>query len=186
MKPFFIIVVVACIIIACNNAKNPPEETKAVNSTKAIGISNTSGYTPTYSSSFEMGDVKNAETVLALWKDWDNGNLEPSKMNFADSMSFYTSDGSVIAGPKDSALAGAQSFRDMFSSVKTTLHAIFPIKTADKNEDWVCAWGTEVYTDKTGKTDSTHIQETWRFNKNGKIDLLYQYSRMAKPKKASK
>ena len=33
-----------------------------------------------------MGDVKNAEAVLAFWKDWDNGNLEPSKEHFADSV----------------------------------------------------------------------------------------------------
>ena len=66
------------------------------------------------------------------------------------------------------------------------MHAIFPVKSTDKNEDWVCIWGTEVNTDKKGKTDSVHLQETWRFNKDGKIDLLYQHSRVAKPQKAAK
>jgi hypothetical protein len=183
MKQILIVVAVAGII-ACNTAeKTPPEETKAVSATKASGISNSSGYTATYSSSFEMGDVKNAEAILALWKDYDGGNLAPSKTHFADSVAFYTADGSVIAGPRDSAVANIQHYRDMFSSVKSTVHAIFPIKSTDKGEEWVGIWGTEVNTNKKGKTDSVHLQETWRFNKDGKIDLFYQFARVAKPQK---
>jgi hypothetical protein len=183
MRKIFIAVITASLF-ACNTAeKTPPEETKSV-TTKAV--INTAGYSPTYSTSFEMGDAKHAEAVLTLWKDWDNGNLEPSKMLFADSIQFYISDGSVIAGPRDSAIANAQNFRNMFSSVKSTVHAVFPVKSTDKNEDWVCIWGTEVNTDKKGKTDSVHVQETWRFNKDGKIDLLNQHGRVAKPPMASK
>lgn len=184
MKQIFIAVLAACIF-ACNTAeKTPPGETKAVPATKAE--INLAGYSPTYSVSFEMGDSKHAEAVLALWKDWDSGNLEPSKMLFADSVRFYTYDGSLITGPRDSAVAGAQNYRNMFSAIKSTVHAIFPIKSTDKNEDWVCIWGTEVNTDKKGKIDSVHLQETWRFNKDGKIDLLYQHSRVAKAMQASK
>jgi hypothetical protein len=182
MKQIFIIAFTICII-ACNNAeKTTPEETKAVSETKAAGISNFSGYTPTYSSSFEIGDVKNAEAILALWKDYDNGNLDPSKGHFADSVTFHTADGSIIAGPRDSAVANVQHYRDMFSAVKSTVHAITPLKS-DKGEEWVGIWGTEVNTDKKGKTDSIHLQETWRFNKDGKIDVFYQYGRVAKPGK---
>lgn len=179
------IAVLAVFLIACNTAeKTPPEETKAATETKSA--INTAGYTPTYSASFEMGDNKHAEVILALWKDWDNGNLEPSKNLFADSVRFYTSDGSLIVGPRDSAVANAQNFRNMFSAVKTTLHAVFPVKSIDKNDDWVCIWGTEVNTDKKGKVDSVVLQETWRFDKNGKIDLLYQHSRPAKIQMVSK
>lgn len=182
-----LILVIAVSIIGCNTAeKAPPEETKGVSVTKPASIGNTSGYTATYSTSFEIGDVKNAETILELWKDWDKGDLSPSKMHFADSVTFHTGDGSIISGSRDSAVTNAQQYRDMFSTVKTTLHAVFPIKSIDKNEEWVCLWGTEVSTDKKGKTDSVYLQETWRFNKEGKIDLLYQYSRIAKPQAASK
>lgn len=181
MKQILIAVLTACII-ACNTAEeNPSGETKAITDTKAA--INTAGYAATYSTSFEMGDNKNAETILALWKDWDNGNLDPSKNLFADSVTLYTSDGSLIAGPRDSAIANAQNYRNMFSAVKTTLHAVFPIKSTDANEDWVCIWGTEVNTDKNGKVDSVVLQETWRFDKNGKVNLLYQHSRAAKLRK---
>lgn len=135
------------------------------------------GYTANYSTSFEIGDPKNAEAVLAVYKDWDNGSLEPSKNLFADSVSFFAIDGNLIAGQRNSFVAEVQNFCDMFSAIKSTVHGIFPVKSTDKNENWVCVWATEVNTNKKGKTDSVQLQETWRFNKDGKIDLLYQYVR---------
>lgn len=179
MQKIFI-AALAVLIYACNSAEKetPKEEVKEV-AVATAAITNFSGYTPTYSSSFEMGNPKNAESVLSLYKDWDAGSLEPSKGAFADSVSFFLSDGSMVMGKRDSAVAAMQSFRNMFSSIKNTVHGVFAVKATDKNEDWVCIWATEVYTDKKGKVDSTQLQETWRFNKDGKIDLLYQYA--AKP-----
>ncbi len=186
MKQIFI-TVIAASVIACNTAeKTSPGETKAVTETKPASISNMSGYTASYSTSFELGDVKNAEAILALWKSWDEGNLSTSKQYFADTVSFYVSEGGEITGPRDSTVADAQRYRDMFSAVKSTVHAIFPIKSTDKNQEWVCVWGTEVRTDKKGKTDSIHLQETWRFNSAGKTDLIYQYARVATPQKPGK
>jgi len=188
MQKIFIVAMAAAILSCNSGEKTSTTETMdskdmKEGSAKAI---NTAPYTATYSSSFEMGDPKHAEAVVALWADWDKGDLEPSKKLFADSIHIYLSDGSAIEGPRDSAVAGAQGFRNMFSTVTSTIHAIFPVKSTDKNENWVCVWGTEVSTDKKGKVDSVHLQETWRFNKDGKIDLLYQHGRVATPPKASK
>jgi hypothetical protein len=149
----------------------------------AVTISNMSGYTPTYSASFAMGDAGNAETVLALYKSWDNGNLEPQKNSFADSVNFYFSDGRVIGARRDSAIATMQAHRNMFSAVKNTVNAIFPAKSVDKNVNFVCIWATEYTTDKKGKKDSIDLQETWGFDKDGKVNLVYQYSKAMKPPK---
>jgi hypothetical protein len=186
MKKIFI-ASIGVLLYACNAEEKttPAGETKVVSSA-SDAISNMSGYEASYSKSFEMGEAKNAEAVLALWKDWDNGNLEPSKALFADSVSFLTSDGSVIAGPIDSAFGAMKSYREMFTTIKSTVSAIFPVKSTDKNENWVCIWGKEINTDKKGKTDSVFLQETWRFNKEGKINLLLQHMRVLKPAKASK
>jgi hypothetical protein len=179
MKKMFIVAITVSLV-ACNSGENKTAAFSGKDSTAKTTI-NTAPYTASYSSSFEMGDSRHAETILALWSEWDNGNLEPSKSHFADTVQLYTGDGSLISGPRDSAIAGAQSYRNMFTTVKSTLGAIFPIKSTDKNEDWVCVWGTEVTTDKNGKIDSVHLQETWRFNKQGKVDLLLQHTRAAKP-----
>ncbi len=121
------------------------------------------------------------ETILKLWKSWDDGNLAGDSSLFADTIHMYTRDGSAMDGLSDSINAGAQQFRNMFTTVKSTVHAIFPVKSTDKNENWVCVWGTEVSTDKQGKVDSIGLQETWRFTKDGKVDMLLQYARPLVP-----
>jgi hypothetical protein len=79
-----------------------------------------SPYKVTYSSKFEIGDPKHAETVLNLWKDWDNNNLANGKNSFADTVTFYFSDGSMMHASRDSALAMAQKMR-MGASITSTL-----------------------------------------------------------------
>ena len=43
-------------------------------------------------------------------------------------------------------------------------------------------WATEIDTDKKGKTDTIAVMETWRINKDGKADQLFQYGRHARKK----
>lgn len=157
------------------------DEKKEPTSKSEPGEKKSLPYEASYSSKFEIGDNKNAETILAAWKAWDDGNLLASRKLFADTMHFYLRDGSEMHGPTDSTLADAQTYRSTFSAMKSTIHAYVPLKSTDKNENWVCVWGTEVSTDKQGKIDSVGLQETWRFNKDGKIDLLYQFGRTLTP-----
>jgi hypothetical protein len=69
----------------------------------------------------------------------------------------------------------------MFSAVSSRVDAVFPTKSTDKGENWVCVWGMETHT-MNGKTDSTNLHEVWRFNKDGKVDLMMQYERSATKK----
>ena len=172
-----LIAVLSVLLFSCNAEEKKETENKAT----TPEVSSTLPYTAIYSSKFEMGDAKNAEAILAAWKSWDDGNLQTSRKLFADTMHFYLRDGSEMHGPTDSTLAGAQLFRNTFSTVKSTVHMYMPLKSTDKNENWVCIWGTEVSTYKQGKIDSVGLQETWRFNKDGKIDLVYQFGRSLVP-----
>jgi hypothetical protein len=63
----------------------------------------------------------------------------------------------------------------MFTAVNSSIHAIVPLKSTDKNEDWVAVWGTENRTDKKGKKETTELHEIWKINSDGKIALMYQY-----------
>jgi len=60
------------------------------------------------------------------------------------------------------------------------------VKSTDRNEHWVLIWGTETDTYKNGKVDSTELQETWRFNQDGKANLVLQYNKPASPPKKTK
>jgi hypothetical protein len=63
--------------------------------------------------------------------------------------------------------------------VESKIHAWVALRSTDKNENWVCVWGTDTSTDVNGKTESTEVSETWRFNREGKADLVYEYTAKA-------
>lgn len=169
MKRVFV-VLTACAFMACNNEKAADAPAEA----KANVPANTYGFTPQYSFSFVMDSAKNTETVLALWKDWKDGDLSKSRTHFADSLSLFLADGTSMVGKTDDLLKGMQDYRSSFKEMVVGVDAVFGVKSTDKNEDWVAVWGTEIMTNMAGKKDTVSLQETWRFNKTGKVDLMFQ------------
>lgn len=177
---FFLLLVFA---VACNNEKPAATEaTAAKEEPKKEEANLPMAYEASYSSKFAMGDQKHAQTVLTLFKQWDDNKLKESLAGFADSVNFYTNEWE-FHGTKDKFYEESQKQRDMSTEVKTVVHAWLPTHSVDKNEDWVLIWSTGYTKDKTGKQDSLTYQDTWRINKDGKVDLMYQYIRKAMKKK---
>jgi len=188
MKKVFVVASLA-FLAACNSGG----DTAKVDSMKSASDTSTavvkdivSPYPVEYSSKFAMDDPKNAESLLTLWKDWDNGDLSAHKDLFADSVEMHFADGSWMHASRDSATAAAQLVRNTFKSSVATVQAITAMKSVDKDENWALIWGKEVDTDKKGKVDSFYLQETWRFNKAGKADLFYQFRAAGAPPKMKK
>jgi len=159
---------------------------KIVDKTVALGppkdpsaMTIASPYAILYSANFVIGNPKNAEDLLAIWKVWDSGNLAAYKHLLADTVEMHFSDGSVIHARRDSLVELGYGSRNSFMSVVSTVAAIMSVKSIDKNENWALIWGKEVDTDKTGQVDSFFLQETWRFNKDGKADLAFQFKSVA-------
>jgi hypothetical protein len=167
-------------LVACNSNK---EEVKGTSVTDSTTASVTYPYEIGYSSKFEMADPKYGQTILKLWKDWDNGNLSNSKDAFADSVEMHFAEGGMMHSVRDSVIASGQTYRDMFTSAVSEVFTVTALRSTDKDENWALVWGKEVDTDKKGKVDSFYLQETWRFNKAGKVDLLYQYKAASAPPK---
>lgn len=185
------------LFAACNNSGDKAKVDSMNVDTTATAAKTmpdiNSPYPVVYSSKFEIGDPKYAETVLKLWKDWDNNSLMNSKDLFADTLTFYFSDGSMMHASRDSALAMAQKIRDSQASITSSIDAVMSAKSLmnnisskpeDQNENWALIWGEERVTDKKGKKDSSAVMETWRLNKDGKVDMVFQYrKKLAAPKK---
>ena len=134
-----------------------------------------SGYTASYSSNFTIADPSYSEKILMLWKDFENNTLDNHIDMFADTVTMMLASGQVIKGKAEN-LAGAKQFRGSLKSYKATVDAWMSLKCTDRNQNLVCIWGDEVYADKDGKQVKDRLQEVWGFNKDGKIDLLIQYS----------
>ncbi len=132
-------------------------------------------YTPDYSSDFEIGDPKNALTLLKMYKNWDNNTMDNSKNDFAENDTMIFSDGYMFAGSRDSLFTMANKVRGKMGTVVDSVHAWVPLRSKDKNEEWVLIWAREIATDAKGKKTTKELHEVWRFDKNGKINLVYQY-----------
>lgn len=163
------------VFAACNSSTDTKVESMSAKDSTTTSNDVVLPYTADYSSKFEMGDANHTKTILDLYKDWDNNTLDNSRSKFADSVTMYFGDGTMMKGPFDSINAQTKEFRNSLGTVTTAVHAVLPLKSTDKNENWVVAWFTEYRTDANGKKDSVQLQETWRFNKDGRADLLYQY-----------
>lgn len=182
MKKLLFVTAIAAITVAACNSNT--EEAKTPSATEVKPTADvTYPYDIGYSSKFEMADPKHSQTILQLWKDWDNANISNSKESFADSVELHFADGSMIHSVRDSVIAAAQFFRDMFTSAVSQVNAVTSLRSTDKDQNWTLVWGKEIDTDKKGKVDSFYLQETWRFNKAGKVDLLYQFKAAAAPPK---
>ena len=134
-------------------------------------------YTATYSSNFVMGNPAHSRMILNMWKDWDDNAFDRNDF-WADTIAIYLPDGTVMKG-KSAAMEGAKKYRGGLASAKSTVHAWVPLRSTDKNENWVAIWGTEVDTWPDGKVETLELHEIWRINKDGKIDLMRQFT--AKP-----
>jgi len=180
-RPFmrkFLIVVAGLFIGACgSNSNTAPAADSSKTKTDSVAAAQPikSPYPIVYSSSFTIDDPKYAETLLALWKAYDNGDLAASKNMIADTLTVYMADGKMYKGSRDSMTADVQKERNMYKSVASTVNSVMAVKS-DKGEHWALIWGSDKRTDKKGKEETTEWQETWRFNDKGQADLMYQYA----------
>ena len=178
MKKIFLAFMGAALFSACNDVATsnaaPAADTTAAKPAAPLA------YMPSYSSSFKMGNPDySAMIVQGSWKDWEKNTMDNMKSWVADTCVVFTSENNMVMGV-DSLQALWKRHRANYTSVIDTLNAVVPLYSTDKNENWVLVWATEINTDLKGKTDTTGVMETWRINKDGKADLLYQYERHAK------
>ena len=180
MKKFLLIPVVVLVLAACNNGKNETAETAKADT---AGISRANLPMPaSYSSSFRLGNPDYAATIVqGSWKDWQNNTMDNMKSWIADTIVAFHSDNTMIRGA-DSLVANWKRGRAKYTSVADTINAVVPLYSTDKNQNWVLIWASEINTRTDGTKDSAAVMETWRFNKDGKADLLLQYDRANRKK----
>jgi hypothetical protein len=133
-----------------------------------------SGYKASYSSNFTIASPTYADKVLMLWKDFENNTLDLHADMLADTVTMSPASGGVIKGKAEN-LKSVKEFRNSMQNYKLTLDAWLSLKS-DKNENVVCVWGREEYTDKTGKQVKQRTHEVWIFNKEGKVGFILQFS----------
>ena len=176
----YLVLLGAVLFGACNS--NTKSTTTAGEDSTAANGSADLPYKATYSSSFKMGKQDYCKMIVqGSWKDWENNTMDNMKSWVADTIVAFSPDNTMIKG-LDSLQARWKRYRTEYTAVTDSLNAAVPLYSTDKNENWVLVWATEYNTDKKGKIDTVGVMETWRINKDGKADLVYQYDRHARKK----
>src|SRR6266700_3687850 len=103
MKQLSFAACIACVLVACNTATTSTntKDTTTTAADTAMSTNVTYAYPVAYSSDFTIGDSKYAQTVLELWKDYDNNTFDNHKDAFADSVTMDFS-GMSVSGTRDS------------------------------------------------------------------------------------
>ena len=135
-------------------------------------------FTPNYSSKIQIGNAEHVKIVLNFWKDWDNNTMDKSNQNFDDSIMVLLSSGRFIQG-KSNVISTRSVTRDAIQSVRSTVDVWVPLHITDKNEWLVALWGSQNIIRKDGSKVTQLINEIWRINKDGKVNMIRQYTGMA-------
>ncbi len=183
MKKLFVLLPLAALF-SCSDNKDAKDVQVKGESTTADKPAEKPNYpyAATYSSQFEMGDTKHTMAVMNLWKMYDANDFSKAAELFADTVETRTAEGWHEKTGRDSSVAHIKSYRSMFSNVNSSVIAVVPVRSTDRNESWALIWGKEVHT-KDGKTDSVFLHEAWMFNKDGKIAAMEQWAQMPAPPK---
>jgi hypothetical protein len=170
MKKILLLALIAATFACNTQSPEPAAETAETTPAAAHEYSVKSRY----SSDWEMGDPRQGEAVIALWKHFDNNTLDSVRSLFADSL-YMEGPAWAMKLQSDSALAGAKADRAQYSALKTEIDALIPLKAKDHPEETIVTiWGEEIGT-MGGKEIKRKIHEVWSFNKDGKVSSMLRY-----------
>ena len=162
MKALFIPIIVALLSVNISHGQENKNELP---------------FTPNYSSKIQIGNPEHVRIVLNFWKDWDNNTMENSNEKFDDSIMVLLSSGRFIQG-KSNLVSARSAAREEILTVKSTVDVWVPLHITDKNEWLVALWGSQNITRKDGSKATQLINEIWRINKAGKVNMIRQYTGM--------
>lgn len=180
MKLSFLIASALLLLSACHQSSSTvakAKDTPVSNNTIAASSSQDMSipYRPMYTTDFVFGDYKHAQTVFNLWKHYDDNDFTADDYVFADTISMDFPNGSTIVG-KDSLNNAIKKYRASLVSAKEAVISYVVLHPKSTDDTWVCIWGNEADTYKNGKTDTTWMNENWKFNRDGKVAYISQYA----------
>ncbi|HLO82841.1 MAG TPA: hypothetical protein VK166_17875 [Chitinophagaceae bacterium] len=179
MHKLFLLTAISALIISCNSNSSPAPETK--DTTVAVVTEEAPVnflYPSAYPSDWKIGDPKNILKVQELYKIMlSDSNYEAMKPYFADTVTNIMFDNRKIRLSAEQFINNVKQFRKGYKTLDEDFRNYVSLRSDSQNIDMVMLWLKEKGVRSNGKVDSSGYQETWRFNKDGKIDYRSTYVR---------
>jgi hypothetical protein len=119
-------------------------------------------------SNWEIGKRDNMNTVLSLYKAWDESSVDSIKNLFADSVILDLPGGRRVTSSRDNITDVLIKYRKSFAETSNQVISVYPILNKETNDEWVAALLYNKWTYKDNKRDSSLFQDLWKLQ-NGKI-----------------
>jgi hypothetical protein len=179
MKKLFILSALSVLVISCNSntATTPEPKDTIVAIEKEVAPVNFL-YPSAYPSDWKIGDPQNIVKIQELYKIMlSDSNYEAMRPYLADTVSNILFDNRKIKLSAEEFINRVKQFRQGYKTLDEDFRNYVSLRSDSQNIDMVMLWLKEKGVRKNGKVDSSGYQETWRFNKDGKIDYRSTYVR---------
>lgn len=179
MYKFFILTAISALVFSCNsNNSSAPEPMDSVVAEVKEEAPVNFLYPSTYPSDWKIGDPQNIVKVQELYKIMlSDSNYEAMKPYLADTVTNVLFDNRKVKLSAEEFINTVKQFRKGFKTLDEEFRNYVSLRSESQNIDMVMLWIKEKGVRKNGKIDSSGYQETWRFNKEGKIDYRSTYVR---------
>jgi ketosteroid isomerase-like protein len=123
---------------------------------------------PALYSNWEIGKRENMNTVLSLYKAWDESSVDNIKNLFADSVTLDLPGGKRVTSSRNNITDILVKYRSAYKTTANQVISIYPILNKETNDEWVAALLYNKWTYKDNVRDSSLYQDLWKLQ-NGKI-----------------
>ena len=137
---------------------------------------------PALYSNWEIGKRDNMNTVLSLYKAWDESSVDNMKNIFADSVILDLPAGRRVTSSRDKITDLLVNYRNTFAATSNQVLSIYPVLNKETNDEWVAVLLYNKWTYKNNVRDSSLFQDLWKLQ-NGKI--YYMLSLEQSPNRTS-
>jgi len=168
MKKFFLLLVPASLLLACNNETGTIDNTNS--DTTAAKAPVNLPYAVDRTPDWETGDQGHVAIAMNTLKGYEQNDMAAVASNLADSVEFYA-DGVSFKGTKDSLVQMMSSYRNSYDTVRIRMIDYESVKSKGRGDEWVGLWYTETVTPKGGKTDSAMTMDDIKIV-NGKVAII--------------
>lgn len=126
---------------------------------------------PALYSNWEIGKREDMNTVLSLYKAWDESSIDNLKNILADSVILDLPVGRRITASRDSIIDLLVKYRNAFKATSNQVLSIYPLVNKETNDEWVSVLLYNKWIHTNNVRDSSLFQDLWKLQ-NGKINYM--------------
>jgi hypothetical protein len=178
MNKLIVLLAISAFALSCSSNTTTAPETKDTVAAAVPEKTVNFLYPSHYPSDWKIGDPQNIVKVQELYKIMlSDSNYEAMLPYLADTVHNVLFDNRKINLSAQDFVNTVKDFRSGFKTLDEDFRSYVSLRSESQDLDMVMLWIKEKGVRKNGKVDSSGYQETWRFNKDGKIDYRSTFVR---------